>query len=113
MVLDGPDLRLASSFDHGSALASGRDGAFLARADPREFARGAMAKKFDQGKNVSLVALAHDAERRWGGPWIDRLRAVNAEAVQAIVGSAPGLSDLRSTFICRMLEENRRRLVSR
>ena len=72
-----------------------------------------MAQKFDQGKNVSLVALAHEAERRWGGRWIDRLGDVDDEAVRRIVESAPGLSDLRRTFISRMLEENRRRLTSR
>lgn len=113
LVVEGAESRLAPSFDHGSALGSGRDETFLRRTDPREFARGAMAQKFDQGKNVSLVALAQEAERRWGGDWIDRLAEVDEDAVQDIVASALGLSDLRRTFICRMLEENRRRLMSR
>lgn len=112
LIVEGAESRLAPSFDHGSALGSGRDETFLRRTDPREFARGAMAQKFDQGKNVSLVALAQDAELRWGGDWIDRLAEVDEDAVQDIVASALGLSDLRRTFICRMLEENRRRLMS-
>ncbi|MEE1650585.1 HipA domain-containing protein [Brachybacterium sp. J144] len=111
-LLVGPEgSRLAPSFDHGSSLAAGRDDAFLQRKDPREFARGAMAKKFDGGKTVPLVDLAKDALCRWGGPWISRLRDVDTAQVAVIVDSAPGLSDHRRTFVLRMLEENRRRLI--
>lgn len=113
LISDGSEPRLAPSFDHGSSLAAGCDEAFLERTDPREFARGGMAQKFDQGKNVPLTHLAHDAQHRWGGRWLDRLAAVDEGVVQHIVGSTSGLSDLRRTFICRMLEENRRRMVER
>lgn len=111
LTVHGSSMRLAASFDHGSALAAGRGDEFLGRTDPCEFARGAMAKKFDRGKNVSLVDIAHEALDLWGGPWIERLSAIRAGDERRIVDRAPGLSDLRRMFVGRMLEENRRRLV--
>lgn len=103
--------RLAPSFDHGSSLASGRDDRFLSGADPLKFSRGAMARKFDQGKNVRLVDLALGAVARWGGPWTTRLGLVDDARVHDIVDTAPRMSDLRRTFLHRMLDENRRRMI--
>lgn len=112
LTVDGPVLRLAASFDHGSALAAGKEDSFLDRTDPRDFADGAMARKFEDGKNVHLADLALDAMRRWGGPWLDALRQISAGDERAIVDAVPGMSELRRTFICRLLEENRRRLLT-
>ncbi|WP_299303045.1 HipA domain-containing protein [uncultured Brachybacterium sp.] len=112
LTVDGTVLRLAASFDHGSALAAGREDSFLDRTDPRDFAYGAMARKFENGKNVHLADLALDAMSRWGGPWLDALVQISAGDERAIVDAVPGMSELRRTFICRLLEENRRRLLT-
>lgn len=112
LTVAGADRRLAASFDHGSSLAAGVDDGVLARTDPRAYARGAMAQKFDGGQTVALVDLAHDALSRWGGPWLEALREVGPDDERAVVQPVPGMSDLRRTFICRLLEENRRRLLT-
>lgn len=111
LTVKGNTRRLAASFDHGSALAAGRPGSFLARREPGEFADGAMARKFDRGHNVTLVELALEATSRWGGSWLEALELIEAEDERSVVDAVPGLSDLRRTFICRLLEENRRRLL--
>ncbi|MDN5600108.1 MAG: HipA domain-containing protein [Brachybacterium sp.] len=110
LTIDGSVRRLAASFDHGSALAAGKEDSFLARTDPRDFADGAMAMKFENGKNVHLADLALDGMDRWGGPWLDALAEIGVGDERAVVDAVPGLSELRRRFICRLLEENRRRL---
>lgn len=85
----------------------------LATMDVRAYAGRGMARKFDQGHDESLVDLAHRALDRWGGSWLEALRGVEDVDVQGIVERVPGLSDLRRTFITRLLEENRRRLLER
>lgn len=112
LTVEGVTRRLASSFDHGSALAAGKEDAFLARTDPRDFADGAMARKFDNGKNVLLTDLALEAITRWGGSWLDALRQIDAGDESSIIDAVPGLSERRRTFIGQLLEENRRRLLT-
>lgn len=112
LTIDGSMRRLAASFDHGSALAAGKEDSFLARTDPRDFADGAMAMKFENGKNVHLADLALDGMDRWGGPWLDALARIGVGDERDIVDAVPGLSELRRRFICRLLEENRRRLLT-
>ena len=108
---DGSTQRLAASFDHGSSLGAGLDERGIGSVDPVVFAGGGMAQKFDGGRDETLVALAHRALRRWGGPWLDRLEIVDADHENSIVERAPGMSDVRRTFVSRLLAENRRRLI--
>lgn len=112
LTVEGPTRRLAASFDHGSALAAGREDSFLARTVPRDFADGAMARKFDNGKNVLLTDLALEAARCWGGSTLVALRRIDARDERSIVETVPGLSERRRTFISQLLEENRRRLLT-
>lgn len=113
LTVGGGTTRLAASFDHGSSLAAGVGDPQLATMDVRAYASKGMARKFDQRRVESLVDLAHRALDRWGGPWLETLRRVEDRDVQEIVVRVPGLSGLRRTFITRLLEENRRRLLER
>lgn len=117
-VLDrGTSRRLAESFDHGSALASGHEDHELAKfgdsAELKRFAAKGRARRFDRTVARTLLDVVVDAARldpvaaRF---WRDRVCSVDTESVNRVVGAVPGLSDVRRTFILDLLEENRRRL---
>ena len=106
---------LAPSFDHGSALASGTQDRRLQRTTPEAYAMRGFAGRFENGHRLPLVDLARGAVESVGGraaTWIERLGAVEAEAWQGVVGAIPGMSEARRTFLCTLLETNRRRLMS-
>lgn len=114
LVVRGDDRRLAASFDHGSALASGSTDADLATRDPVQFARRGCAGRFEDGHAVTLVDLALDAARH-GGPmasrWFESLAAVDDGQVDRILSFVPGVSEARRTFLSAVLAENKRRLL--
>jgi len=106
---------LAPTFDHGSALASGSADEDLQRKDPVRFSRQGMATRFEDGKTVTLVELAHRAVELASGrapEWIERLEAITEADVAGVLGGVRGLSDIRRTFMAEVLQENRRRLVT-
>ena len=111
LTVRGGETRLASSFDHGSALAAGRDDDHLASVAVEKYANGAKARKFEDGHQVRLTDLALDAAQRWGAEWISALRDVDPDGVRDIVQAVPGLSEVRRTFVINVLAENRRRLI--
>ena len=119
-VLDnGGRRRLAESFDHGSALASGLEEHELGRLlDPsklRQFAAKARAQRFDRVSGRTLldvVVESAEIEGRAASFWVDRVCDVETERVIEAVDTVPGMSDARRTFIVQLLEENARRLHS-
>lgn len=71
--------------------------------------------RFEDGKAVTLVELAHNAVQLAGGrapEWIERLEAITEADVAGVLGGVRGLSDIRRTFMAEVLRENRRRLVT-
>lgn len=106
---------LAPSFDHGSALASGVQEAFLATVAVEDFAVRGMAHRFENGRALPLVDLALQAVAAAGAPahtWIERLGSLDTAAVETVVESVPGVSDVRRRFLGSLLGANRRRLLS-
>lgn len=111
----GDDKRLAASFDHGSALASGSTDEKLERVDPSRFCCRGMASRFEGGHSVTLVDLARDAVTT-AGPlaqrWLSALDAVDGRSVQQILFAVPDMSEVRRNFLEAVLAENRRRLLA-
>ena len=108
------ETRLAPSFDHGSALASGSTDVELASKQIDDFCRGGTASRFEDGSSMSLVQLAQNAVRAAGGrsaEWLGRIAAVQDHQIDEVVSGVPGLSDLRRTFLVGVLTQNRRRLT--
>lgn len=106
---------LAASFDHGSSLASGTQDERLTATGPRAYAKRGYARSFEHGKKYPLSDLALDAVTDWGGRstvWIDRLRQIAKADVEEIVGRIEGMSDVRRSFICSLLETTRTRITS-
>ena len=106
---------LAASFDHGSALASGTQDPRLESTTADAYASRGFAGRFEDGAKLPLVELALEAVRLAGGRatlWLDRLVAVDASAFEGVVGAIPEMSEVRRTFLCTLLETNRRRLTT-
>lgn len=106
---------LAPSFDHGTALASGAQDEKLRGVKVEDYARRGFAGRFENGARLPLVDLARDGVASTGGRaegWLDRLAAVDEAAIDAIVGSMPGMSELRHRFISSLLVINQRRLTT-
>ncbi|GAA1949321.1 hypothetical protein GCM10009798_05670 [Nocardioides panacihumi] len=106
---------LAASFDHGSALASGTQDPRLDATSPEAYAMRGFAGRFENGAKVPLVDLALEAAARAGGratDWQERLASVPAARVEELIGGIPGMSAERRTFLCTLLDINRRRLTS-
>ena len=104
---------LASTFDHGSALASGTQDERLAHITPESFAVRGYASRFEDGQKQPLTDLALDGVRQVGGrasTWLDRLKFVDPAACQEILEAISGMSELRRRFLSAVLETNRRRL---
>jgi hypothetical protein len=73
------------------------------------------AGRFEDGAKQPLVELALEAVRLAGGraeEWLDRVSSIDAAAVAGAVAGIPGMSEVRSTFLCTLLETNGRRLIS-
>lgn len=110
----GPIRRLAHSFDHGSALASGVRDDRLVAVDVAGFCGRGYATRFEGGAKRTLVDLATEAVVLTGGrahEWGDRLASVDPAAWAAILIDMPRLSDVRRRFLDEMLMENRRRIT--
>ena len=109
------DKRLAASFDHGSALASGAQEERI-RADWVEtFCAQGFAGRFEGGSRVTLVDLAKQAVRQAGGQageWQVRLSTLEHKTWSEIIDAIPGLSVPRRTFLSSVLATNQRRLAS-
>ncbi|MGJ0120046.1 HipA domain-containing protein [Williamsia sp. MIQD14] len=106
--------RVAPSFDHGSALASGAQDAHLATVDVAAYAARGYAHRFEGGETLSLCDLAHQALTRSSEHtrvWIDRICAVETVDLEAIVRAIPGMSDVRRRFLLNLLTINQRRLA--
>lgn len=116
-VQRGRERRLASSFDHGSALGSGSTPASIAAAlddIPSWCARG-NAVRFEYGRSMTLVEIANNAVALAGGhasQWLLRLAALAPGQWQAVLGNVPDLSVEARTFMNRALMENQRRLCA-
>jgi hypothetical protein len=108
--------RLAPSFDHGSAMASGIGDAHLSGRNPVKFACGAKATRFEDGRAKSLVGLALEAVELAGAPartWVERVARYDFARLDDLLSAAGNtmrLSEGRSTFIRGILQENQRRL---
>jgi hypothetical protein len=119
-VLQAPDgaVHLAPSFDHGSALGSGDGEERRVRAiSPGQihtWCERGIAYRFETAQPITLVELAAQA-LQLAGPtarrhWTEQISRVNELACENIVARVPNLSDPTRTFICEVLEINRRRL---
>ena len=109
----GGESKLAPSFDHGSALASGIPDQDLAQKTVENFASGGTAYRFEGGRKISLGQFARaavDAASGRAKDWLDRIAAVQERHVAEVVAGVPGLSDQRRTFLEDVLQERRRRL---
>lgn len=106
--------RLAASFDHGSALASGRQEEALKEDLVQTFCSAGFAGRFEGGRRVTLTDLAREAVRRTGGraeEWQVRLAGVEPTAWAEIIEAIPGLSEARRRFLSSVLATNQRRLA--
>jgi len=110
--------RLAPSFDHGSALASGIDDVHLSKQDPLKFARSGMASRFENGRKQPLVDLALTAVKLVGTQaeeWLERVARFDRAQLDELLAAATRsmrLSDQRRTFLVTALQENQRRLTA-
>jgi hypothetical protein len=104
---------LASSFDHGSALASGAKDEHLATTDVQRYAERGFAHRFEDGRRLPLAELALDAEALGGHKarvWRERLAAVPDSHITTVLDRLNGMSEPRSTFLSSLLTINQRRL---
>jgi len=120
LVRASAERRLAPSFDHGNALGfaeTDKHRSALLSSDSR------MGRWLDRGTShhfagrPSLVDLAVESIRlastSAAAHWIARLEAVDQNAVSDIVHAVPEgiMSDVTRTFIIRLLDANRRRVL--
>lgn len=115
-ILAGPDMRrLAHSFDHGSALASGTPDENLPdAADVERFCERGYAGRFEGGRKLPLTAVYERCAMMAGSratEWRDRLAGLEAADWGQVLDSTPRVSVVRRTFMSVMLAENRRRLL--
>jgi hypothetical protein len=111
----GSERRLAASFDHGSALASGVPDEDLLDKDPIEFSHNGRAGRFEGGSTRSLVELATEGRELAGAAaseWFGRIAGVDRTLVEDVVGAVPRMSVVRHRFLTKVLMENARRLAS-
>ena len=106
---------LAASFDHGSALASGTQEDRLLTTTPAHYADRGLARRFENGARLPLVNLARESVERTGGRaerWLERLAAVEDDAIDDVLGRIQEMSQVRRMFLRNLLLINRRRLTS-
>lgn len=119
-VLQDPDpyrpLRLAPSFDHGTALGSGLTIARqrLASDAVTAWCRRGFATRFEDMRKVTLCDLAFSALARVppGGRehWLDRFAAADDARCHAVAARVPELSEVTSSFVVRVLTANQERI---
>jgi len=102
---------LAPTYDHGSALGAGLTEQNRQRKDPEAFARRGRANPFAPPRQ-GLVEVAAEAVRRTRADvWIARVRELDGDAVRATLAAPDGrMSEVATTFMTRVVLENRRRL---
>jgi hypothetical protein len=112
------DLRLAHSFDHGSALGSGSGEPTHARAlknGVEAWCRRGKASKFPDSGPVTLVELAltslQSATSRARNHWMQQLSQVSDQTCEDVVNALPDLSEVTRRFVIEVLAVNRRRLI--
>ncbi|CCG02975.1 hypothetical protein [Blastococcus saxobsidens] len=121
-VLHGPagELRLAPTFDHGSALGSGlmdqNRGQLVAHGQLRRWCERGFAHRFEDMGRTPLVAFAREALQRAGSParayWTSRIASVSADRCHALVDAVPNLSPATRTFVSNLLAINQERIRS-
>ncbi|MFY2861152.1 hypothetical protein ACOJVU_15660 [Mycobacterium sp. THU-M104] len=111
-------MRLAHSFDHGSALGSGYGEAVHQRALAEgvdAWCRRGKATRFPDSGPVTLVELALQALQAASptarGHWMNQMSQVSAQACDDIVEAVPDLSEVTRSFVAEVLAVNRRRLI--
>ena len=120
VALRGDERRLAPSFDHGNALGFQErderrermlnDGEHLERWIERGTSRHFLGKPPLVRLALSSLALASPQAQRH---WIGRLAAVDRDEVASLLSAVPAdiMTEVTHTFIVRLLETNRRRLL--
>lgn len=120
VILRGVDRYLAPSFDHGNALGFQERDDRRRRMldDPQHFERWAeRGRSRHFAGRPGLVAVALQSMRLAspgaGTHWLDRLAAVDSDAVESIVNAVPDeiMSEVTRRFVVRLLLTNRRRLL--
>lgn len=117
--------RLAASFDHTSSLGFNlldrkREQIMERAGGIEQWVGKGRANQFEHEAQLgaavpSLVEVARES-LRLAGPaaeqyWLDRLRGLDGAAVESVAARVPGLSEVTATFVLRVLDTNRRRLV--
>jgi hypothetical protein len=117
--------RLAASFDHTSSLGfnlvdAERQRLLRSLDGVRVWSEKGRAMQFEHDpaamrQTAMLTAVARRALRLAGADveqrWLDRLSLISDDEVEDIVSGVAGLSESTATFILRLLEANRRRLL--
>jgi hypothetical protein len=122
-VLQAPDgsRHLAPSYDHGNSLGFNlldSKRARIMRGSPplSQWAAKATAGRFENGKTVSLVDHTANAltmaQEGTGQFWRDRIGSVASRDLEAIVAAVPEMSQHARTFLLRLLDINRERLLT-
>ena len=119
-VIQSPDgsVHLSPSFDHGSAFGSGGGEGHIATtlaSGVENWCTRGRATRFDTAGITTLVDLAGDA-LGLAGPaarehWRRQIAQVEAVSCDNIVARIPKLSESTRSFICEVLNINRRRLL--
>ncbi|CDO91199.1 hypothetical protein AWC29_01210 [Mycobacterium triplex] len=111
-------MRLAHSFDHGSALGSGYGEALHARAleeGIETWSRRGKASRFPDSGPLTLVELGLHALQAASPParahWMRQISQVSDHACEDIVQSIPDMSEVTRRFVTEVLAVNRRRLI--
>lgn len=102
---------LAPTYDHGSALGAGLTDENRRLRSPEAFAAKGFANPFSPSRQ-KLVNLAMDAVHRADATvWLERIADLDATVVEkALEAPDRRLSEVASTFMKRVILENRRRL---
>lgn len=108
--------RLAKSYDHGSALASGSTEVHLQRILQRgveDWCQKAKAHRFENGKNRTLLDVALEGLELSAGPArevVDRICALDRSSWIGVLERVPAMSEVANTFMDELLAANRKRL---
>lgn len=112
----GKEIRLAKSFDHGSALGSGMENhqlkKLLAHEAIESWSGKAKATRFENGHDQSLsdIALLGLAKVPRARLWLERLLAFDQDAIMDLLDGIPTLSGEARIFTSKLLITNRERL---
>lgn len=112
----GGEHRLAKSYDHGSALASGVNDADLPKILDRgleAWSQKAFAGRFENGRSRPLVDVALEGLRMSSGPareFLSRLEGLERSSWTGVLGAMPSMSEGARNFTDELLTENRKRL---